>query len=83
MNAVQLKEATLDQKIASGDIKIVGESVLLETGASCCYARSTKAWLEDPAGLRWETFYTFGDITTYGHSAEETHIESMAATTYR
>ncbi len=58
--------------------KVAGESVLIETGASCCYARSNKAWVEDPAGLRWETFFTFGDITTYGHSAEETHVESKA-----
>jgi catechol 2,3-dioxygenase-like lactoylglutathione lyase family enzyme len=59
--------------------KQAGDSVLIETGASCCYARSNKAWVEDPAGIRWETFYTFGDITSYGQSAEETHIESKTA----
>ncbi len=59
--------------------KAAGESVLIESGASCCYARSNKAWVEDPAGLRWETFFTFGDITTYGHSAEVTRVESKAA----
>ena len=67
-------QAELDELTARA--KIAGESVLVETGASCCYARSNKAWVEDPAGLRWETFFTFGDITTYGHSAEETHVES-------
>ena len=62
--------------------KVAGESMLIETGASCCYARSNKAWVEDPGGIRWETFFTYGDTTTYGHSAEETHIESktVAAT---
>jgi catechol 2,3-dioxygenase-like lactoylglutathione lyase family enzyme len=73
-------QAELDELTARA--KVAGESVLIESGASCCYARSNKAWVEDPAGLRWETFFTFGDITTYGHSAEETHIESkvVAAT---
>ena len=51
--------------------KEAGDSVLIENGASCCYARSNKAWVEDPTGIRWETFFTFGDITTYGQSAEE------------
>jgi catechol 2,3-dioxygenase-like lactoylglutathione lyase family enzyme len=59
--------------------KAAGESVLVEVGASCCYARSNKAWVEDPAGLRWETFFTFGDITTYGQSAEEVRVETSAA----
>ena len=69
-------QAELDELTARA--KVAGESVLIESGASCCYARSNKAWVEDPAGLRWETFFTFGDITTYGHSAEETRIESKA-----
>lgn len=59
--------------------KAAGESVLIESGASCCYARSNKAWVEDPSGLRWETFYTFGDITKYGQSAEQTRVETKAA----
>jgi len=56
--------------------KEAGDSVLIETGASCCYARSNKTWVGDPAGIRWETFYTFGDSTTYGQSAEEVRVES-------
>ncbi len=56
--------------------KDASDSILVETGASCCYARSNKAWVEDPTGIRWETFYTYGDITTYGQSAEESHVES-------
>src|SRR3954464_1917945 len=33
---------------------------LAETATTCCYARSDKYWAEDPQGLRWETFRTFG-----------------------
>ena len=27
---------------------------------SCCYARSDKYWITDPAGIAWETFHTLG-----------------------
>jgi hypothetical protein len=37
-----------------------------QEGTTCCYARSDKAWINDPSGLRWETFHTLGDATTYG-----------------
>jgi len=67
----------LDQIAARA--KDAGDSVLIETGASCCYARSNKAWVDDPTGIRWETFYTFGDVTTYGQSAEASHVESKSA----
>jgi hypothetical protein len=43
-----------------------GETTFDEPDATCCYARSRKAWVTDPAGLRWETFYTFGEATVYG-----------------
>jgi len=34
---------------------------------TCCYARSAKAWSIDPAGIAWESFYTHGQSTVYGH----------------
>lgn len=42
-----------------------GGAVVPEEAATCCYARSDKAWTEDPQGTRWETFHTFGDATSY------------------
>lgn len=40
---------------------------ILEEGATvCCYAQSEKSWVEDPQGVRWETFLTTGDSTVYG-----------------
>ena len=38
---------------------------LQEAGTTCCYAHSDKYWAEDPQGLRWETFHTHGEATTY------------------
>lgn len=37
-----------------------------QTDANCCYARSNKAWIEDPDGLRWEAFMTHGAIESFG-----------------
>lgn len=28
---------------------------------SCCYAKSKKAWSEDPEGVKWELFHTYGE----------------------
>ena len=40
--------------------------VLDEGATTCCYAKSEKSWIEDPQGVKWETFLTTGESTTYG-----------------
>jgi catechol 2,3-dioxygenase-like lactoylglutathione lyase family enzyme len=46
------------------------EGPVLEEGATtCCYARSEKSWISDPAGVAWETFHTTGESTVYGTPA--------------
>lgn len=42
-----------------------GRAVLPEPDATCCYACSDKSWIEDPQGLRWEAFHTFGQAVAY------------------
>ena len=42
-----------------------------EGETTCCYAKSDKRWIEDPQGIRWETFLTTGESTTYGHEAPQ------------
>ena len=37
-----------------------------QESANCCYAVSDKHWIQDPSGIKWETFYTHGTITEYG-----------------
>ena len=59
----------------SARAKQAAGEVLIEEGANCCYALSDKAWAEDPQGVRWETFRTTGDLTTYGVGAKETRLE--------
>ena len=47
-------------------LKAAGETTRDQEATTCCYARSNKAWVNDPSGLRWETFFTYGEVTTYG-----------------
>jgi uncharacterized glyoxalase superfamily protein PhnB len=42
-------------------VKAAGEATFDQEATTCCYARSDKSWVTDPAGVRWETFYTHGD----------------------
>ncbi|MEP6938218.1 MAG: ArsI/CadI family heavy metal resistance metalloenzyme [Rudaea sp.] len=42
-----------------------GGSVVPESATICCYAKSDKAWTEDPQGTRWETFHTLGGAAHY------------------
>jgi catechol-2,3-dioxygenase len=45
------------------------EAKLFDEGpATCCYAKSEKAWVRDPSGVSWETFHTTGESTTYGEN---------------
>ena len=53
----------------SGRLKAAGETTFDEEAVSCCYAQGDKSWVNEPAGVHWETFYTFGDMTTYGEDA--------------
>ena len=50
----------------AGRLKAAGEATRDQEATTCCYAQSDKAWVNDPNGLRWETFFTFGEATSYG-----------------
>lgn len=46
------------------------DAPVLEEGETvCCYAKSEKSWIQDPQGIRWETFLTTGESTIYGNEA--------------
>jgi hypothetical protein len=49
----------------------VGGVVIEQGQTSCCYATSEKAWIDDPAGIAWETFHTTGESTDYGDGTGE------------
>ena len=43
-----------------------GGAILKEGKTTCCYHHSEKSWIDDPAGISWETFLTTGESTDYG-----------------
>ena len=46
-------------------------AVVGEKNVSCCYAKSDKYWVTDPAGVPWESFRSLGTVPFYnGDSAE-------------
>jgi len=60
-------------------LKAAGETTFDQEATTCCYARSDKHWVSDPSGLRWETFHSFGEATTYGEEEPVAAIQAIAA----
>jgi catechol 2,3-dioxygenase-like lactoylglutathione lyase family enzyme len=48
-----------------------GATVIEQGDTNCCYAKSEKSWIDDPAGISWETFHTTGESTVYGDGSGE------------
>jgi len=46
-------------------LEAADRAVVAEKNALCCYARSDKYWITDPAGIAWESFHTLGSIPTF------------------
>ena len=63
-DSAELEEIKLRLKANSKPILEVGKT-------KCCYSESEKNWTRDPTGVRWETFYSEGDIEDYGRKTEE------------
>ena len=70
-------ESDGELRTLAGRLKAAGETTRDEEAVTCCYAQGNKAWVNDPSGIRWETFFTFGDATSYGEDA--TAIEATPA----
>jgi catechol 2,3-dioxygenase-like lactoylglutathione lyase family enzyme len=63
----------------AGRLHAAGEVTRDQEATTCCYARSDKAWVNDPNGLRWETFFTFGEATAYGEDEPGAALASAPA----
>src|ERR1700704_5959685 len=63
-NAEELQQVYARLHQAGGDIIEQGQT-------ACCYAKSEKSWIDDPAGIAWETFLTSGESTDYGDGGGE------------
>ena len=54
-----------------GRLREAGGDILEEGKTTCCYAKSEKSWIDDPAGISWETFFTTGESTYYSDGVEK------------
>ena len=47
------------------NLEAADRAVVAEKGVSCCYSRSDKYWITDPAGIAWESFLSLGTIPMF------------------
>ena len=52
-------------------LREAGGNIIEQGQTACCYAKSEKSWIDDPAGIAWETFLTTGESTSYGDGSGE------------
>jgi predicted enzyme related to lactoylglutathione lyase len=52
-------------------LRKAGGNIIEQGQTACCYAKSEKSWIDDPAGISWETFFTIGENTYYGDGTGE------------
>jgi hypothetical protein len=52
-------------------LRKAGGKVIEQGQTNCCYAKSEKSWIDDPAGIFWETFLTAGENTGDGDGSGE------------
>jgi hypothetical protein len=62
---IQVEDAGELQEVY-GRLRAAGADIVEQGQTACCYAKSEKSWVEDPAGISWETFLTTGESATYG-----------------
>ncbi len=64
-------EDTAELHEVYGRLQAAGGPVIEQGRTKCCYARSEKSWIDDPAGIAWEAFLTTGESTDYGDGTGE------------
>ena len=57
----------ISQRLKSADLPVYGEGESV-----CCYAESKKAWVQDPAGIAWETYRTMADVEVFCRGEQAT-----------
>jgi len=63
-------EDQADLQEISQRLKSAQQPIFEQEQTTCCYAQADKAWVHDPQGIAWESFYTTGSATTYGEDAD-------------
>jgi catechol 2,3-dioxygenase-like lactoylglutathione lyase family enzyme len=61
-------------------LRQAGGHIIEQGQTACCYAKSEKSWIDDPAGISWETFHTTGESIDYGDGTLEREARMAHAT---
>lgn len=56
----------LRERLKTGAMTVVDEGETV-----CCYARSEKSWVQDPAGIPWEAYRTMEDAQLFSGHADQ------------
>ena len=56
----------LRERLKAGNIAATAEGETV-----CCYARSDKSWIQDPAGIPWETYRTMEDAQLFSGQSDQ------------
>ncbi len=67
---IQVEDAA-ELQLVYARLRAAGGNVIEQGETACCYAKSEKSWIDDPAGISWETFLTSGERTNYGDGTGE------------
>ncbi len=60
----------LRERLKGADMSLFDEGEIV-----CCYARSDKSWVKDPAGIAWEAYKTMEDVQFF---AEDDGVKDEA-----
>ena len=74
---IQVEEESELAELREG-LKAGNMAVTEEGETVCCYARSDKSWIQDPAGIPWETYRTMEDAQLF--SSHVDRAESACCT---
>ena len=58
--------AEITERLKKADLGVFDEGE-----ATCCYAESKKAWVQDPSGIAWEAYRTMADVEVFKSKSEE------------
>ncbi len=67
---IQVEDAEELQQVYAR-LRAAGGDIIEQGDTACCYSKSEKSWIGDPAGISWETFLTKGESTNYGDGTGE------------
>lgn len=70
--AVELEE--IKTRLKKADLGIYDEGT-----TTCCYAKSDKAWVSDPSGVRWESYQNMADAEVYSEPTKQASKSACCA----